>query len=300
MRYTIASTSFERSRFLPRSGTRRRFAGASALLAVLLAATPAWAQEEGPVLGWKNSTELGWVFTSGNSNTNNFNVRNVFEYNWQTANFAWEFDILRADSADDRFAIGTEDNFEVIEPPLEPDNSRLQNKIRYLRNINDRFFWYGRFDTVRDQPADIDYRLTPAVGAGNTWADRDSLTLRTGYGVSYTAEKLKLEGERNFAGYQLFYELLAKATESTTIESNMTFDGSFDQGDDFRFNWYNGAGVAINERIALKASIRLVYRNVPALEELDLETPLGIEVGKVVVPKAKLDTSLTTALVINF
>ena len=162
MRETIANTSFERSRFLPRSGTPRRIAVASALFAVLLAAAPAWAQEEEPVLGWKNSTELGWVFTSGNSNTNNFNVRNVFEYNWQTANIAWEFDILRADSADDRFAIGTVDDFEVIEPPLEPDNSRLQNKIRYLRNINDRFFWYGRLVVIAEHD-DISYEAVQGM-----------------------------------------------------------------------------------------------------------------------------------------
>jgi len=278
----------------------RRAVGAVMLLVVLATAVPALAQDAEPQRKWKNSTELGWVFTSGNSNTNNFNFRNLFTYDWETADLTWEFDILRADSADDRFALGTEDAYEIIEPPLEADNDRLGNRLRYMRTLSDRFFWYAALDTVRDIPADIDYRFTPAGGAGNTWAKREDLTFRTGYGISYTAEKLKLEGERDFAGYQLFYELNAKATSTTSIESDFTFDGSFKEGKDFRFNWYNGGTVAVSDHVALKASLRLVYRNVPALEELDLENADGIEIGKVVFPKLKLDTSFTTSLVINF
>lgn len=278
----------------------RRAASLTLALALLLTAFPALAQDTEPARAWKNSTELGWVFVTGNANTSSFNLRNLFSYDWDTADLTWEFEIFRAESADDRVAVGTEDDYEIIEPPLEADNDRLSNKIQYLRTLSDQFFWYARLDTVRDIPADIDYRFTPAGGAGNTWAKRDELSFRTGYGISYTAEKLKLEGERDFAGYQLFYELAAQATESTSIESNLTFDGSFKEGDDFRFNWFNGVGVAISDHLALKANLRFTYRNVPALEELDLENADGIEIGKVIEPKLKLDTSFSTNLVINF
>jgi len=270
------------------------------VLAAVLTAAPALAQDEERQLGATNSTELGLVVTSGNSNTTNFNVRNLFAYNWEQADLDWEFGILRASSDDDRFAVGTENDFDVIEPDAEPDNERIYTNLRYLRNINPRFFWYGRLFADRDQPADIDYRFTPSVGAGNTWADREGLKLLTGYGLSYTAEKLTLEGERNFAGYQLFYNLDLQATTSTSVESNLTFDGSLEEGNDFRFDWLNGVGVSISETIALKASVRLVYRNSPALEEIDLENGAGIVIGEVVVPKKKLDTALTTSLVISF
>lgn len=269
------------------------------LTAGLAAALPARAQEE-QQLGWKNSTELGMVVTSGNSNTTNFNVRNLFTYDRERADIDWEFGYLRATSDDDRYAVGSENDFEVLRPEREPDNNRLFTNFRYLRSINERFFWYGRLFAEKDQPADIDYRFTPSAGAGNTWAKTAALTFRTGYGVSYTAESLALEGESDFAGYQLFSNLAWQALASTGVESNLTFDGAFDDGDNFRFDWYNGASVAINERIALKASVRFVYRNQPALEEIDLENPAGIVIGAVVVPKDKLDTSFTTSLVINF
>jgi hypothetical protein len=269
------------------------------LAVAVCAVLPAYGQEETD-LGWKNSAELGIVVTSGNSNTTNFNVRNLFTFDWESADLDWEFGYLRATSDDDRFAVGTEDSFEIIRPEREPDNNHVFTNVRYLRNINERFFWYGRIFAEKDEPADIDYRFTPSAGAGNTWSKSDTLTFLTGYGVSYTAESLALEGDSSFSGYQLFYNLSAQATTSTRVESTLTFDGAFDSGSNFRFDWYNGAGVSINDHIALKAAVRFVYRNQPALEEIDLENPTGIVIGEVVVPKDKLDTSLTTSLVINF
>ncbi len=271
-----------------------------ALMSAVLAASPAFAQDAERELGWKNSTELGLVLTSGNSNTTNFNARNVFAYNWEQADLDWEFGVLRASSGDDRFALGTEDDFDIIEPEVEPDNQRIYTNLRYLKNINPRFFWYTRVFAERDEPADIDYRFTPSGGAGNTWAKREGLTFLTGYGVSYTAESLSLDGASDFAGYQLFYDLKMRPTETTNIESNLTFDGSVETGSNFRFDWLNSVGVNVSEKIALKASIRFVYRNNPALEGIDLENDLGIVIGEVVVPKKKLDTAFTTSLVINF
>ena len=141
---------------------------------------------------------------------------------------------------------------------------------------------------------------SPSAGAGNTWVNREGFLFRTGYGVSFTRESFTLEGASNYAGYQFFYNLNADATENTSIESNMTFDGSFEEGSNFRFDWYNGATVSFTEYLALKASLRLVYRGQPALEEIDLENADGVTIGEVVVEKLKLDTTFTTSLVINF
>lgn len=270
-----------------------------ALLTTLAFAAPASAQEERE-LGWRNAAELGWVATSGNSDTSNFNVRNLFTYDWEHADLDWELGYLRAQSGGDRFAVGTPASFEVLRTDKDPDNDRLFTNVRYLGNLNERFFWYARFEAVRDKPADIDHRYTPSLGAGNTWIDDERLTFLTGYGVSYTNESLALEGADSFAGYQLFANFKMQPSAGTTLESNLVFDGSFEEGDDVRFDWYNGAGVAVNDHLALKAAVRLVYRNLPALEGIDLLTPGGIVIGAVVVPKEKLDTAFTTSLVINF
>ena len=224
----------------------------------------------------------------------------MFEYAWVDADLNLEFGILRADSGDERFALGTEEAFEIIEPSVEPDTDRIYAKARYLRNVSDRFFWYGRFDVERDQPADITFRLTPAGGAGNNWETPENIELRTGYGFGYSAGSMTFDGSSNYFGYQLFYEFDMKVNDNTDIDSSMTLDGSIMSPSNYRFHWANGIGVAINERIALKASLRLVYRNDPAQEEIDLEDLSGAVLGNVIVSKKKLDSGFTTSLVINF
>ena len=269
-------------------------------LANSICAPPALAQDSVAERVWSNSTELGWVFTYGNATTNSFNLRNVFEYAWLDADLNLEFGILRAASGDERFALGTEEAFEIIEPPVEPDTERMYATARYLRNVSDRFFWYGRFDVERDQPADITFRLTPAGGAGNNWETLENIELRTGYGFGYSAGSMTFDGSSNYFGYQLFYEFDMKVNDNTDIDSSMTLDGSIMSPSNYRFHWANGIGVAINERIALKASLRLVYRNDPAQEEIDLEDLSGAVLGNVIVSKKKLDSGFTTSLVINF
>ena len=111
---------------------------------------------------------------------------------------------------------------------------------------------------------------------------------------------MTFDGSNNYFGYQLFYEFDMKVSDSTDVDSSMTVDGSIMSMGNYRFHWANGIGVAINDRIALKASLRLVYRNNPALEEIDLEGPSGAVLGNVIVSKKKLDSGFTTSLVINF
>jgi hypothetical protein len=264
---------------------------------------PVFAQEEeeAPTRNWSNSTELSWVATSGNSNTNSFSVRNLYKYSWDKSELTWEAGVLRAASADDWYAVGTPDDFEVIEPDPELDNNRLYSKLRFNRQINERFFWYTSFDSARDEPTSINRQLIASAGVGNLWYDRDGLMFRTSYGANYTNEELDLEGQNNFGGYRLFYRLEAGVTEGTNIESELTFDGSFETADDLRLDALNGVSVAVTDTIALKASLRLSYRNIPALEDIDLELPFGgIVIGEVVVPKKKLDSTFATSLVLNF
>jgi hypothetical protein len=139
-----------------------------------------------------------------------------------------------------------------------------------------------------------------AGGMGTTWQKTDRLTFRTAYGVSYTDEDLVVEGSNRFAGYRLSYNLKSKLTATALLESELTADGSFDTADDIRFDWLNGVSVAMNSRMALKSSVRVLFRNLPALEVLSLRVPDGAVIGSVEVPKGRVDTNLTTSLVITF
>lgn len=254
-----------------------------------------------PKLGPANNTELSLIVATGNAKATTVGLRNVYLYRWPKAEFGWEGGWIRAASRDgDRFAVETGAGFEVVDPDTAIDSERLFSKLRYQRQLSTRHDWFSNFDAVRDEPSNISRQFVVAAGLGTTWHKTDRVTFRTAYGVSYTDEDLVVEGTNRFGGYRLFYGLKTLLAPGATFDSELTTDGSFNTGDDIRADWLNGVGVAVNSRIALKSSVRILFRNLPALQALELRSPLGIVVGTVDVPKDKVDTNLTTSLVITF
>jgi hypothetical protein len=255
-----------------------------------------------PKLGSANNTELSLIVATGNAKATTVGLRNVYLYRWaNAAEFGWEGGWIRAASRNgDRFAIEQGTGFEVVDPDSALDSERLFSKLRYQRQLSTRHDWFSNFDAVRDEPSNITRQFVLAAGLGTTWHKTDRLTFRTAYGVSYTDEVLVVEGRNQFGGYRLFYGLKTLLAPGATVDSELTTDGSFNTGDDVRADWLNGVGIALNSRIALKSSIRILFRNLPALQAIELRSPLGIVVGTVDVPKDRIDTNLTTSLVITF
>jgi len=274
------------------------------LLACLLVtmSPAAWAQAPAPPkLGPSNNTELGLVVTSGNSRSTSVGLRNLFLYRWSNAELRWEGGWLRVASRNgDRYAVGSAGDFEVVEPGTTLDSQRLFSKLAYQRQLSMRTDWFANFDAVRDEPANILHQLVLAGGLGTTWVKNDRSSFRTAYGVTYTDENLRVTGSNRFGGYRLYYGLKAPVTTTSTFDSELTFDGSFNTSDDVRTDWLNGMSVAMNSRMALKASVRTLFRNLPALELLQLQSPAGIPLGTVETAKDKVDLSFTTSLVMTF
>ena len=278
---------------------------ATAVAGVLMmgVTAPAQAQDDEPSRAWSNGTELSLVVVSGNSQANTLGFRNVYERRWTRATVTWETGWVRAASRDgDRFAVMQPGGkIEIVEPAIEVDSQRFHSKLGFRQEIDGRHYWFTNFDSVRDEPSNINHLFVGAGGVGTQWADGDRLRFRTEYGVSYSDEALVLEGQNSFAGYRLAYALNAGLASAVTVDSELTFDGSFEASDDVRMDWLNGVTVSLSEQVALRSSIRLLFRNTPALQEIDLEAPqLGGVIGTVEIPKKQLDTSFTTSLVITF
>lgn len=272
---------------------------------VLLLSVPAaaWAQAAPtpPKLGSSNSTDLGLVIASGNSRSTSVGLHNVYLYRWTNAQLRWEGGWLRVASRDgSRYAVGTAGNFDIVEPGTKLDSQRLFSKLAYQRQIAKRTDWFANFDAARDEPANLLSQYIVAGGLGTTWWKTDKGAFRTAYGVTYTDEDLAIEGAHRFAGYRLYYGLKAPVLAASTFESELTTDGSFDTGDDIRMDSLNSIGVSLNSKMALKSSLRLLFRNLPALEILQLQTSAALPLGTVEAPKEKLDTAFTTSLVITF
>src|SRR5437868_10396302 len=132
------------------------------LLTCLLATTTmvhialAQAPAAPPKLGSSNNTELGVVLTTGNSRATSVGLRNLYVYRWSNAELRWEGGWLRVASRNgNRFAVGSPDDFEVVEPGTGLDSQRLFSKLAYQRQLSMRTDWFANFDAVRDEPANI-------------------------------------------------------------------------------------------------------------------------------------------------
>ena len=68
---------------------------------------------------------------------------------------------------------------------------------------------------------------------------------------------------------------------------------------DNRFVTINSVTTDLTGTFALRFSLEFRYQNIPALEEVDLETPEGLPIGEVVVRKTKLDSVMKFSFVVT-
>jgi hypothetical protein len=241
------------------------------------------------------------VTATGNARSTSLAFRNLYGYRWANGELSWEVGWLRATSADgDRYAVQAGSGFEIVDPGMATDSQRALSKLHYQRQLARRTDWFSNFDAMRDEPANINGQAVIAGGLGTTWHKTDRSLFRTAYGITYTDESLAIEGTNRFAGYRLFYGLKTPLGATSAFESELTADGSFETGDDIRTDWLNSIRVVITTQVALKSSVRMLFRNLPALESIELRTPDGVVAGSVNVAKKQVDTNFTTSLVITF
>ncbi|MEE8571862.1 MAG: DUF481 domain-containing protein, partial [Gemmatimonadota bacterium] len=107
--------------------------------------------------------------------------------------------------------------------------------------------------------------------------------------------------ESNFPGVRLAYDLEWNLTQSTDFESTLISDFNLDNTDDIRLDWHNALPINISSVLAFKPSIRLLWRNDPALQEVPLlDAPGGDPVGAVFAPLNKLDSYFNLSLLFKF
>jgi hypothetical protein len=314
--------------------------GASAGPARAQAAAQA-TQKEPPKLGWSNTTDFSLVVTNGNSSSRTIGFSEKLWHVWPNARFDFEAMSVRSDNADDRyflvdpgleFAVGSAPvapPISLVKPAREPDTANYLVGGRYQRNITPRFFWNTGASWDRNEDAGILARYIVFGGLGNTWIDIATRRFVTDYGISYTDRKEEEpdpEKERRFAGARAGYDYMDKFdTTSTTFTSVLTSNLNLVDATDFSINTTHGVAVAMNNHLALKASLQLLYENEPALATdldviafVELINPDGIPssgderyrtvtsggtqivVGSADARRDKLDTIVRTSLVVTF
>jgi putative salt-induced outer membrane protein YdiY len=291
----------------------------AALLLALIAATPLLAQDKPAEkkLGWKDNAELGYVVTSGNSESSTLGLKNTLAYDWQNARFETKLGAVRVESAPvASFATPDGADFKLGETDKELTAESYFLNGRYDRNITARFFWFAGAGWDRNTFSGIQNRYTAFSGVGNIWFDTDRLKWRTDYAATFTKEDDVVEApdfDDTFIGVRLSSTFLSKWSENGSYGNDTIVDENIDDTSDLRVNMTNWVAVSMSTHLALKVSLQWLYDHQPAFINADAFSadpdsggvPVdvngdGIVPDQVAVEADNLDSIFTTALVIKY
>ncbi len=252
---------------------------------------------------WKATAELSFVVTGGNTATSAFSLGTSFTRKWMNDSLLFKSYILKSNSTTTtRTARGTETDFDIIEEKIKrlvAEKYLLAGQ--YDRRISKNLSGQVGLSWDRNRFAGVDDRVMFTTGFGYAWVDKARTQVRTSAAMTYTLRQYVGQDMASFAGLRFSVLADQKILDNSSVSTQFVYDGNLKRMNDWRFDWTNSVTASISKSLALKMSLRMFYTNVPALQSLALFDLGGLPTDLFVqVPLKKLDTFLTTSIVINF
>ena len=295
--------------------TRNILATAALVAAACAAAVPAAGQDspaEKKLPKWSDTAELGWVATSGNSESSSFGFKDTLTREGKNDLFELKLGGIKVSSTDIRlYAVGSSTDFSREED--KTSSTTAENYFlagRYDRNIFPKFFWFGGAGWDRNVPAGIQNRYVAFGGVGNNWFTGDRRKWRTDYSATGTKQDNVVDDPTfndTFFGVRLTSTFLQKFGDGDngSYGNDTTIDENLDDTTDWRVNMTNWVSLNFTSHLALKVSLQWLYDNLPSLQAVNLYPTTdpggaGTPIGTALVPVDDLDSIFTTALVIKY
>ena len=244
------------------------------------------------------------MLTSGNSRSNSLGFKGDLTRRWtrQSISFAVGGIRARSTATDTRYAVGTAEDFEVLVPDPETTAALYYARGRYDYKLTDRFFVTGGAGWERNRFSGIDGRWLVDAGGGCVLVSSEKTDFRGTAGLTYTDERYTAgpPDSDSFVGLRAGWDLRHQLLPTTTLLHTLILDENLEATDDLRLDVVVGIQVAMSKKLALKANWRLLYDNQPALAEVRLHTPGGIDTGvNVLAPYGKTDQGFSVSLVLS-
>lgn len=279
----------------------------AATAALALLAAPAEAQEASAAPPkWSFQGELTSVLSHGNSEAVTLGLGSVIRREAEKNALRFEAGAIRVETGKiTRKAVGTADAFTVTRDVERSKTAEsLFARARYDRTLSERVFAFGGVDWLRNTFAGIDSRFLLAAGGGSRLAAGERTRFSTSYAVTYTFQQDVVKNPfvgTDFVGVRLGWELWRKLSATAVFESDFTGDQNLRDTGDRRFDLTNALTVDVSDKIALKPSLQLLWRDQPSLADVALYAADGTPTGtKVRAPLEELDTFFRLALVLRF
>ena len=280
---------------------------ALALLTVLVIAPAVGLGQEAEKPGllgpWKAAAELSYVVTGGNTATSALSFGTSFTRKWTNDTLLFKSYVMKSNATTTtRTARGTETDFDVLEQSITrkvAENYLLAGQ--YDRRISKKLLAQAGAGWDRNRFAGIDDRLIATLGFGYGWIDSPRTQIQTSAGLTFTRRQYVGLDWESFGGLRFSVNAGRKISENASLSSVFVFDQNLKDSPDWRFDWANSVSASLSKSLALKVGLRTLYAHQPALQGLPLFDLVGEPTGLTVsYPLKKLDTFLTTSIVVNF
>jgi len=283
--------------------TRRKRAAVFALVA--LAATGLRAEDERE-LGWQGEAELSAVSSSGNAESSSYGVHAEVAWVGPDSSFEAEAGALGASTTRvTRGAVRRPDGgIDLTESRSSERTAESYDlSLRYDSGLDDGWSWYAAAQGERNEPAGLRSRVTGLGGIARTWFDGDDSRLRTSAAVTLTEERpvtVRPGRDTTFAGLRFSWDFKRRLTPSTVVANTLDLDDNLERTSDYRIDTTQSLSVAMNSRLAVRLSLRLLYDHEPAARSVAVIEADGGSRESVLVELDSLDTVFNAALVLSF
>jgi putative salt-induced outer membrane protein len=145
---------------------------------------------------------------------------------------------------------------------------------QYNRLLTERLFGLVRLDGLRDEIADIDYRIAASAGLGYYFIKNKETSLRAEAGPGYIYEQQGGGGDsRSYMTLRLAERLDQKLTETAKLWESVEYLPQVDRFENYILNAEIGVETAMSKTLSLQAVLQDSYHSEPApgREENDLK-----------------------------
>lgn len=257
----------------------------------------AGARAEEPKRPWTDSAEFSLVTTSGNTKLTTFSLANKFVYAWPKADLTVEAGALFSETTSRGL---TNPGGFVVETSSKDTTAEMYTVGgKYRRDITDRFLWYGLASWYRNEPTGIQDRTRVGAGVGYKFFQTDAHKLVGELGIDYTDETQvgPPEVSDSFAGARGFLGYERKLSDAAKYNLELEMLENLDETSDYRANFLASVTASLTQKMALKASYRVMYDNLPVVQLVPgPNSPLDDALFEF----DKTDAALSVSLVINF
>lgn len=251
-------------------------------LTTLALAVTATAQEQ-PEPAWKGSLGLGYVATSGNSDTSTLGL----DFGLTRVPDPWGLELKAAATRAEDNSVTTAERYVLL--------------FKAKRALSERWELFGSLGGEKDQFAGFDLRYLVGAGAtykaltgpkhllsfdgGLTWTREEPVDLLTDAGYIE-------QDAYDYMGGILAASYAYQISETSKVSEVLTWLPNFDQTSDWRVVSETALQAAISSRLALKLGYLIRYDHEPAVAGVDLAgTPYYFD---------DTDTTTTLSVVYNF